>query len=194
MSRSQWSSYARIHRTLSQSFDLPIYFLLPLGIAKLTWTFTNFQSPLRCRLRNQILTKSYMLIDIYTGVFSMLYSSQCRADSRHEINWETRSERRIHQHSTKRKSKKLWNFSILLLEKGVWNTSLSRTWYTQLTGEDSVRKSTQDPYPDSDTDALSRQYTRTPTQQHFQKTAMIHYDMTVAMLNDSMGLCLRWEA
>jgi len=30
-----------------------------------------------------------------------------------------------------------------------------------------------------------------PVQVRIRKTAMVHYDMTVAMLNDSMGLCLR---
>lgn len=33
---------------------------------------------------------------------------------------------------------------------------------------------------------------RKPMQVKIRKTSMIHYDMTVAMLNDSMGLCLRW--
>ncbi|KAE8452781.1 hypothetical protein EG329_013053 [Mollisiaceae sp. DMI_Dod_QoI] len=32
---------------------------------------------------------------------------------------------------------------------------------------------------------------RTPIQKQLIQTSRIHYDMTVAMLNDSMGLCLR---
>jgi len=34
--------------------------------------------------------------------------------------------------------------------------------------------------------------TRTPAEMRMRATSMIHYKMTLAMLNDSMGLCLRW--
>lgn len=37
---------------------------------------------------------------------------------------------------------------------------------------------------------LQKKY-RKPLQAELRKTSMIHYDMTVAMLNDTLGLCLR---
>jgi hypothetical protein len=36
-----------------------------------------------------------------------------------------------------------------------------------------------------------RKQTKNDAKEHFEKTTMLHYDMTLAMLNDTMGLCLQ---
>jgi len=37
----------------------------------------------------------------------------------------------------------------------------------------------------------SRKRKDSPVKEHIEKTAFLHYDLTLAMLNDSMGLCLQ---
>jgi hypothetical protein len=139
-----------------------------------------------------------MHIDTSIGVFFVQSNSQSLPDMSLGISWERLLGRRTLHLSTKKGLTEQSSFLALQQKNRDSSIELSEICCIQPIGR---RKNTHSNgafgYKKGVSEARAdycHRKDKTPTtlQRQIQGTAQIHYQMTVAMLNNTMGLCLRW--